>query len=356
MTNKWKKKLMILTAAAMAWGLAACGSSPSEEKTGTAQQTEQAEQKDAKEQEAPAELEKATVILDYVPNTNHTGIYTALDRGYYEEEGLDVEVIEPTDGATATLVAQQKGNFGISYQEDVTIAKSSEDPLPIKTVAAIIQHNTSGFVSLADSGIESPADFEGKTYAGWGGPGESAVLEACMTKEGADFSKLDMVISDGTGFEALGKSCDIMWFFEGWDSVMAEMNDCKLNYMECRQLDERLDYYTPVIITSDAQIESDPEMVSAFLRATQKGYKDVIEDPEGCAEILHAYAPDYDEEMLKKSQTYLAGKFMEDTDTWGEMKDEVWERYSSFLQEYGVIEKALPPSDYYTNEFLDLKE
>ncbi len=356
MTNKWKKKLIILTAVSMVWGLAACGSSLSEEKAGAAKQTEQDKQKDAKEQEAPAELEKVTVILDYVPNTNHTGIYTALNRGYYEEEGMDVEVIEPTDGATATLVAQQKGNFGISYQEDVTIAKSSEDPLPIKTVAAIIQHNTSGFVSLADSGIESPADFEGKTYAGWGGPGESAVLEACMAKEGADFSKLDMVISDGTGFEALGKSCDIMWFFEGWDSVMAEMNDCKLNYMECRQLDERLDYYTPVIITSDARIESDPEMVSAFLRATQKGYKDVIEDPEGCAEILHSYAPDYDEEMLKKSQTYLAGKFMEDTDTWGEMKDEVWERYSSFLQEYGVIEKALPPSDYYTNEFLDLKE
>lgn len=356
MMNKWKKSMIILAAAAMSWGLAACGSSSDGEKAGTTEQTEQAEQKGSGEQETPSELDKVTVILDYVPNTNHTGIYTALDRGYYEEEGLDVEVIEPTDGATATLVAQQKGNFGISYQEDVTIARSSEDPLPIKTVAAVIQHNTSGFVSLADSGIESPADFEGKTYAGWGGPGESAVLEACMKKEGADFSKLNMVISDGTGFEALGKSCDVMWFFEGWDCVMAEMNDCKLNYMECRQLDERLDYYTPVIITSDAQIESDPEMVSAFLRATQKGYADVIENPEECAEILHSYAPDYDVEMLKKSQQYLAGKFMEDTDTWGEMKDEVWDNYSSFLQEYGVIEKVLPPSEYYTNEFLSADE
>ena len=91
-------------------------------------------------------------------------MYVALDKGYYEEEGLDVEIIEPTDGATATLIAQQKGTFGISYQEDVTIALTSADPLPIKAVATLIQHNTSGFVSLADSGIESPADFEGKTY------------------------------------------------------------------------------------------------------------------------------------------------------------------------------------------------
>jgi ABC-type nitrate/sulfonate/bicarbonate transport system substrate-binding protein len=303
-------------------------------------------------QEESDELEKVTVILDYVPNTNHTGMYVALEKGYYEAEGLDVEIIEPTDGATATLVAQQKGTFGISYQEDVTIALAAEDPLPIKAVATIIQHNTSGFVSLADSGITSPADFEGKTYAGWGGAGESAVLEACMTQAGADFSKLDMVISDGTGFEALGNSCDIMWFFEAWDNVMADINGCELNYMECRQLDERLDYYTPVIITSDAVIESDPEMISAFLRATAKGYEDTIADPDAAAEILSAYAPDYDLDMLKKSQEILADKFMEDTDVWGLMKDEVWDNYSDFLKEYGVIDEVLPAADCYTNEFL----
>ena len=210
----------------------------------------------------------------------------------------------------------------------------------------------SSAVSLADSGIESPADFEGKTYAGWGGPGESAVLEACMTQAGADFSKLNMVISDGSGFEALGKSCDLMWFFEAWDSVMAEMNGVEINYMACRDLDERLDYYTPIIIASNAVLEEDPEMVSAFLRATEKGYADTIADPDAAAEILSKYAPNYDIEMLKKSQEYLADKFMEDTDTWGLMKDEVWDNYSAFLQEYGVISEAIPAAECYTNEFL----
>lgn len=330
MKKEWKKVTALTLAAAMTMGMTVT----------------------AFAEEEKGDLKKVTVILDYVPNTNHTGMYVALDKGYYEAEGLDVEIIEPTDGATATLIAQQKGTFGISYQEDVTIALTAEDPLPIKAVAAIIQHNTSGFVSLSDSGIESPADFEDKIYAGWGGPGESAVLEACMTQNGADFSKLGMVISDGTGFEALGKSCDLMWFFEGWDSVMADMNGVKLNYMELRQLDERLDYYTPVIIASNEVLESDPEMVSAFLRATSRGYEDTIADPDAAAEILSSHAPDYDIEMLKKSQEYLAGKFMEDTDTWGVMKDEVWDNYSSFLQEYGVIEEALPASECYTNEFL----
>ena len=84
------------------------------------------------------------MILDYVANTNHTGMYVALDQGYYEEMGLNVNIVEPTEGATATLVAVGKGDFGISYQEDVTVALASEDPLPIKAIATLIQHNTSG--------------------------------------------------------------------------------------------------------------------------------------------------------------------------------------------------------------------
>ena len=298
------------------------------------------------------DLQKVTVILDYVPNTNHTGMYVALDKGYYEEEGLEVEIIESTDGATATLVAQGKGTFGVSYQEDITIALTAKDPLPVKAVATLVQHNTSGFVSLADSGIESPADFAGKTYAGWGGPGESAVLEACMTQAGTDFSELNMVISDGSGFEALGKSCDIMWFFEGWDCITAELKDCKLNYMACRELDERLDYYTPILITSDQILEEEPELVASFLRATQKGYLAVIADPEAAAELLYAHAPQYDLEVLKRSQAYLSEHYMEDTNRWGEMKAEVWENYAAFLLEYGVIDHTLSAEDCYTNDFL----
>ena len=70
--------------------------------------------------------EDVTVILDYVPNTNHTGMYVALENGYYAEEGLNVQIIEPTEGATATLVAVGKGDFGISYQEEVTMAIASK--------------------------------------------------------------------------------------------------------------------------------------------------------------------------------------------------------------------------------------
>ena len=297
-------------------------------------------------------LKKVTVILDYVPNTNHSGMYVALDRGYYEEEGLDVEIIEPTQGATNTLVATGVGTFGIAFQEDVTLAVAADEPLPIKTVATIIQHNTSGFVTLADSGIETPADWEGKTYAGWGGPGENAVIRSVMEQAGADPDKLSIVIADGLGFESLGRACDIMWTFEAWDNVSAELAGVQLHYIPCIDLDERLDYYTPVIIANTQILEDDPDMVRAFLRATQKGYEDCVADPDGAAEILLKYAPDYDPEMLKISQEILAEEYIADAEQWGIMKDEVWDNYTNFMVEYGILEEAVPADVCYTNEFL----
>lgn len=299
-----------------------------------------------------AQLEDVTVILDYVANTNHTGMYVALDQGYYEEEGLNVKIVEPTEGATATLIAVGKGDFGISYQEDVTIALTSDDPLPIKAIAAVIQHNTSGFATYADKNIQSPKDFEGKVYAGWGGPGEEAVLKAVMTQDGGDFSKLTMVISDGAGFEALKDKADVMWFFEAWDNVKCQLNDFPIQYTSVKDLDSRLDYYTPVVIASNDTLEKKPDMVRKFLAATTKGYEYAINNPKESAEILYKYAPDYSLEMLTMSQEYLAPKYSEDSEKWGEMKTEIWDNYTNFMVEYGVIDKVIPAGQCFTNEFL----
>ncbi|EPZ62385.1 NMT1/THI5 like family protein [[Clostridium] sordellii ATCC 9714] len=87
------------------------------------------------------------MVLDWTPNTNHTGLYVALEKGYFKDEGLNVEIVQPSEGGASTLVATGKADFGISYQEEVTFAKTSKDPLPIKAVATILQHNTSGFAS-----------------------------------------------------------------------------------------------------------------------------------------------------------------------------------------------------------------
>lgn len=297
-------------------------------------------------------LEKVRVILDYLPNTNHTGLYVADSKGYYADEGLEVEIIQPSEGATATLIAAGKGEFGISYQEDVTYARTAEDPLPIKAIATIIQHNTSGFASYEAKNIKSPKDFEGKTYAGWGSPAEEAVIRAAMENLGADFSKLNIVSADDAGFAAMKDKIDLTWIFYGWTGIEAEIQDFPMNYIELRELDDRLDYYTPVIIASEKFLNENSELARKFMAATEKGYKYAIDKPIEAADIFAEAVPEYDKEFLRKSQEYLSPKYMEGTTRWGEMKAEVWDAYTGFMLDNELIPKNMPAQEAFTNEFL----
>ena len=305
------------------------------------------------QKEASNDLKEITLVLDYVPNTNHTGIYVAQNKGYFEEQGLKVNIIEPGDNNTsAALVAAGKGQFGVSYQEDVTYALTAEEPMPLKAIATIIQHNTSGFVSLKDSNITSPEDFEGKTYAGWQSPSEEAVIKAVMKSAGKDASKLKMVGADGNGLSQLNNGIDILWEFKGWAIIKAEMEGMQFNYMPLNTLDKRLDYYTPVIITNNDMIENDSETVQKFMNAVKKGYEYAIDNPDESAEILHEYIPDYDIEFLKKSQAYLSKEYAKDASSWGIMKDSVWDGYTDFMYENGLIDKKPAANQQYTNEFI----
>lgn len=299
------------------------------------------------------ELKKITVVLDWVPNTNHTGLYVAKDKGYYAAEGLDVEIIQPSEGGTAGLIAAGQGQFGISYQEEVTMARTAANPLPIKAIAAIIQHNTSGFASPNGKNIKTPKDFEGKTYGGWGSPSEEAVLKAVMEKDGADFSKLKIVNVGTEDFFAATKSeVDFEWIFEGWTGIQAKINETPLNYIPVRDLDSRLDYYTPVIIANDQYLKDNPEIAKAFLRATTKGYEYAMSEPMESARILVKYAPETDEKLAIASQIYLKDQYKADAARWGEMKASVWDGYTQFLLENKLIPKNLDSSEAFTNEYL----
>ena len=332
-----KKVGKVLLAGALALSMMACSKGGTEETSG---------------------LKEVTLMLDYTPNTNHTGFYVAQQKGYYEEAGLKVNIVEPGDNATTTMVATNAAQFGVGYQEDVTYALTAEEPLPIKTIATIIQHNTSGFVSLKDANINTPKDFEGKTYAGWGAPSEEAVIKAIMKKDNADFEKLTIVGADGSGFASLSKDAgkdkvNIQWEFYGWAVIRGMMDGYELNYMACSDLDQRLDYYTPLIITNDEMIKNDPESIKACISATKKGYEYAISNPDDAATILHDVAlKDVDLEFLKKSQAYLSEQYSKDSDTWGVMKDEVWDNYTNFMYEYGLITKTIEASEQYTNEFI----
>ncbi|MDU4427301.1 MAG: ABC transporter substrate-binding protein [Clostridium sp.] len=307
----------------------------------------------SKKSEGEEGLEKVKVILDWTPNTNHTGIYVAKEKGYFKDLGLDVEIIQPSEGSSLQLVAAGKGDFAITYQEDLTYARTSDSPMPVKAIATIIQHNTSGFASPKEKNIKTVKDFEGKVYGGFGGPSEKAILQAVMEKAGADFSKLTTVdVGTEDFFIATKNNLDFEWTFEGWTNISANLRNFDINYIPLRELDERLDYYTPIIASSESTLNEKSDMVKKFMEATSKGYEFAINNPEESAEILVKEVPEIDKDLAVESQKFLAKEYKSDANRWGEMKDSVWDNYTQFMLEYKLINKDMKASEAYTNEFL----
>ena len=299
------------------------------------------------------EFQKITVILDWVPNTNHTGIYVAKENGYYNDEGLEVEIIQPSEGGSADLVAAGKGEFGISYQEQVTYARTTDDPLPIVAIAAIVQHNTSGFASPADKDIKTPADFEGKIYGGWGSPMEEAMLKGLMEKYDADYSKLEIVNIGASDFlTSISRDVDFAWIFYGWDGIKAELEDIPIDFMLLQEVDPLLDFYTPLIIASEATIDEDPGLVEKFLRATEKGYLLAIENPEEAAQLFLLDNSELDTELVTASQKYLSGQYRADSPKWGAMEKSIWDNFSNWMYDNNLLQARLESEKAFTNEFL----
>ncbi len=298
-------------------------------------------------------LQKITVILDWVPNTNHTGIYIARENGYYDDQGLEVEIIQPSEGGSADLIAAGKGEFGISYQEQVTYARTVENPLPVVAIAAIIQHNTSGFASPVEKNIKNPSDFEGKKYGGWGAPMEEAMLKGLMEKYNADYSKLEIVNIGASDFlTSVTKDVDFAWIFYGWDGIKAELEGFPIDFMLLQEVDPLLDFYTPVIIASEETIDEKPDLVKKFLSATEKGYLFAIRNPEEAARLFLLDNSELDREMVIASQQYLSGQYMGDSPGWGIMKKSIWDDFSNWMYENNLLQSSLESEKAFTNEFL----
>lgn len=302
---------------------------------------------------APAQpLTEIEVMLDWVPNTNHTGLFVAQAKGWYEQAGLEVNIIQAGESPVEQAVATGSADFGISYQEAVTLARAEDAPLV--SIAAVIQHNTSGFASRADRGITRPRVFEGKTYGGWGSPVERAILDLLMSCDGGDVNQVNFVDTGFADFFAITeKEVDFAWIFYGWDGINAELKGIDLNVVMLSDWQECVpDYYTPVIVTSEQMIEEQPELVRSFLEATTQGYQFAIESPEEAAEILFAASPESDPDLLEASQKWLADQYRADAPRWGQQRAEVWERYANWLFEEGMLSEKIDTSAAFTNAFL----
>ena len=231
-----KKILALLLTAAMVLSLCACGT-----------------KKEASKKESSKEkLTDITMVLDWTPNTNHTGLYVAKEKGYFKDAGLNVSIIQPPDNGATDLVASGGAEFGVDFQDTLVAAFASDSPLPVTAVGAILQHNTSGLISLKKSGIDSPAKLEKHMYATWDSPIEQAILKNVMAADGGDFSKVNLVSTSVENIVAsLNADIDCVWIYYGWDGIKCKQEGLDTNYLPFREMNKTFDYYSPVIIANN---------------------------------------------------------------------------------------------------------
>ena len=292
------------------------------------------------------ELKELDVVLDWYPNALHAFMYVAIEKGYYEEEGLKVNIQFPSNSNDAiSLVAAGQADIGLYYQQDVIQARTKQN-VPVKSIGAVVQGPLNIVLSLEEKNITTAEDLVGKTIGYAGTELSEALIRSIMNYVGADYSDVTMI---DVGFDLMSSMTT--------GNVDATIG-CLVNH-EVPQMEEEgfsvnwfdLDeygvptYYEGVFLANDDAIENDSETLKAFLRASAKGFADMKANPEEALQILLANQNEENfplsETVERKSMEVLL-PMMETADAaFLSQSDECWQENIDWMLEQGLISETV---------------
>ena len=358
-----KRAFCLVLALVLALGaLTACDSStpaPAASTAPEASNDEPAAEPTAEAASEPAnepaqELRELNVVLDWYPNALHTFLYTAIERGYFAEEGLDVKIRFPAnDNDALSLVSAGRAEIGLFYEHDIIQAVANQG-VKIKSIGAVVQSPLNVILSLKDKNILSPKDLVGKTV-GYGGTALSeALVQTMVSAVGEDPASVNLI---NVGFELMSSMTT--------DNVDATIG-CLINH-EVPQMEEEgfevnyflvneygiPNYYEAVFLASDSMIENEPEVLAGFLRACEKGFRDFQADPAGCLEILLNNQNEENFPLSPSVEAKSAETLLPLMETEGAsfltQTEENWQTNIDWMLASGLIDQAVPVSDVMAN-------
>lgn len=303
------------------------------------------------------QLREMNVVLDWYPNAIHAFLYDAIEKGYFEEEGLDVKIRFPAnDNDAIALVAAGRAEIGLFYQQD-TIQAVVNQGAGIKSIGAVCQTPLNVILSLKEKNVNSPKDFVGKTV-GYGGTALSeAMVEAIMENVGEDPKSVNL---QNVGFDLMSSMTT--------GQVDATIG-CLVNHEVPQMEEEGFDvswfqltdygmpnFYELVFLANDQMIEEEPETLRAFLRACGKGFDDFQADTEG---VLNILLSNQSEENFPLSPTVEAKSAevllprMETADApFMSQTEENWKENIEWMKEHKLIDRVPDVSEVMTTEFM----
>jgi putative hydroxymethylpyrimidine transport system substrate-binding protein len=314
--------------------LAGCGAAPA---------------KDGAGQEG-AQLETVDVVLDWYPNAVHAFLYEAMDKGYFEQEGLQVNLLFPSNSTDPlTMTAAGKADIGFYYQEDTIIAKANEG-VPVKVLGAVVQEPISVVASLKDKEITQPADLVGKTI-GYSGThfGELAVEQMLQTV-GATAEDVELI---DVGFDLMSAmttgnvdatyGCFINHEIPALEEQGFAMDH--INVTDCGVPN----YYALMLVTGESQLEKNRDKYTRFLRACEKGFDEMQADPEGSLQLLlenqNTENFPLTESVERRSFEVLLPLMEQEGKTFLSQDAAVWQENIDWLYEVGMTTSVFDPAE-----------
>ena len=276
---------------------------------------------------------KLKVVLDWFPNTNHTGFLIAQKRGYFAEAGLEVEIFGEVHGEMELHGAD------FVCGPEIAMLECMERGIGLTGVAVMTQKCDSGIVSLKEAGITRPRELEGKRLTHWTPEWFHAAISRVVENDGGDYGKLKLVNLDvGDIVATLGEVADATWVYENWENQVLIEAGKEINYFNLGDVDPVCDFCAPAMAASHEVLRNKPEAVRPFLGALDRAYREVAADPEGTVLEVREFMPaDASDELLIRSQKHLAPIFLDDCGRWGRIDPLRWNRMADFLVDVGVI-------------------
>ncbi|MBR7831803.1 ABC transporter substrate-binding protein [Actinospica durhamensis] len=232
---------------------------------------------------AAASLTPVTLALDWTPNTNHTGIFVAQQLGYFRELGIDLKILPYGSTAPETLISSYKTDFGISYQDGTTEAYAAGSD--IVSVYAILQKTDVAIGVSAKSGITSPAQLDGKTYAGYGSPLEVPMLQYVIKAAGGTGQFKDVTLNTSAYQAVYSGQADFAMPEPTWEVLQAQQVGEPLRVFSFG------DYgfpniYSAIISSSQRFLKANGPLAKRFLEAVTRGYVYAVQRPVDAANLL----------------------------------------------------------------------
>lgn len=241
----------------------------------------------------PGAPKGATLVLDFVPNAVHSGIYAALSRGFYDDEGVALKVQAPGESTDAPkLLGADKVEFAILDIHDLGIAR--ERSIDLVGVAPLVQRPLAAVLARADGPVRRPREMEGHEVGVTGLPSDEAVVDSEVEADGGDPAAVGRVT---IGFNAIGSlaagKVDAATGFWNAEGVALRRQGVPLRVFKVDEFGAP-PYPELILTTSQEILEDDPELVEAVVAATKRGYGFAEQNPNGALDDLLSANPELD--------------------------------------------------------------